>query len=76
MSSQAKQGINQIVKHALAPHWKAAELTKEQYANINRDISRKLYEIAAEQSVHDESRNRLGRIAKREVANAMKLLTA
>ncbi|EKD18353.1 uncharacterized protein L3040_006772 [Drepanopeziza brunnea f. sp. 'multigermtubi'] len=76
MSSQAKQGINKIVKHALAPHWKAAELSKEQYANINRNISRKLYEIAAEQSVHDESRNKLGRIAKREVANALKLLTA
>ncbi|KAK2626001.1 hypothetical protein QTJ16_004263 [Diplocarpon rosae] len=76
MSIEAKEGINRIVKTALAPHWKAAELTKEQYADINRDISRKLYEIAAEQRVHDESGNELGKIASTEVANAVRLLAA
>lgn len=76
MTIEAKEGINKIVKHALAPHWKAAELTKEQYAAINRDISRKLYEIAAEQKLHDESGNELGKIATTEVANAVKMLAA
>jgi hypothetical protein len=41
MSIEAKEGINKIVKSALAPHWKSAEITKEQYADINRDVSRK-----------------------------------
>ncbi|CAL3968637.1 hypothetical protein PZA11_004652 [Diplocarpon coronariae] len=76
MSIEAKEGINRIVKTALAPHWKAAELTKEQYADINRDISRKLYEIAAEQRTNDESGKELGKIASTEVANAVRLLAA
>lgn len=75
MSIEAKEGINKIVKSALAPHWKAAEITKEQYADINREISRKLYEIAAEQRTNDEAGNELGKIATTEVANAVKLLT-
>lgn len=76
MSIEAKEGINKIVKSALAPHWKAAALTKEQYADINRDISRKLYEIAAEQRINDDSGQELGKIATTEVANAVKSLTA
>ncbi|KAG4410918.1 hypothetical protein IFR04_015949 [Cadophora malorum] len=76
MSIEAKEGINKIVKSALAPHWKAAALTKEQYADINRDISRKLYEIAAEQQSNDDSGHELGKIATTEVANAVKSLTA
>ncbi|KAL2064439.1 hypothetical protein VTL71DRAFT_4933 [Oculimacula yallundae] len=76
MSSEAKEGINKIVKSALAPHWKAAALSKEQYAEINRDISRKLYDIVAEQRVNDENGNELGEIATTEVAIAVKSLTA
>ncbi|KAH6712582.1 hypothetical protein BKA61DRAFT_554066 [Leptodontidium sp. MPI-SDFR-AT-0119] len=76
MSIEAKEGINKIVKSALAPHWKAAELTKEQYADINRDISRKLYEIVAEQRINDDTGNELGKIATTEVAIAVKSLTA
>lgn len=48
MTIEAKEGISKIVKTALAPHWKAAEITKEQYADINRDVSRKLYDIVSE----------------------------
>ncbi|KAK0099498.1 hypothetical protein ONS96_008335 [Cadophora gregata f. sp. sojae] len=76
MSIEAKEDINKIVKSALAPHWKAAALTKEQYADINRDISRKLYEIAAEQRINDDSGHELGKIATTEVANAVKSLKA
>jgi hypothetical protein len=77
MSIEAKEGINKIVKSALAPHWKASELSKEQYEKINRDISRKLYEIGADRSLTDE-RNRcaLEKIATEKVATAVKSLTA
>ena len=77
MSIEAKEGINKIVKSALAPHWKAAEISKEQYADINRDISRKLYEIVADRSIADEkNRCTLEKIATAEVALAVKTLTA
>jgi hypothetical protein len=77
MSIEAKEGINKIVKSALAPHWKAAEITKEQYADINRDISRKLYEIVADRNITDEkSRCTLEKMATAEVALAVKTLTA
>ena len=77
MSIEAKEGINKIVKSALAPHWKAAEISKEQYADINRDISRKLYEIVADRSIEDEkNRCALEKIATAEVALAVKGLTA
>lgn len=77
MSIEAKEGISKIVKSALAPHWKSAEITKEQYADINRDVSRKLYEIVADHSVSDEKEKcTWEKIATDEVAMAVKSLTA
>lgn len=77
MSIEAKEGINKIVKNALAPHWRSAEITKEQYSDINRDVSRKLYEIVADRNIDDE-RQKLTweKIATAEVATAVKSLTA
>lgn len=76
MSIEAKEGVNKIVKSALAPHWKAAEITKEQYADINRDVSRKLYEIVADQAIGEETDKKLGKIATAEVETAVRLLMA
>jgi hypothetical protein len=77
MSIEAKEGINKIVKSALAPHWKSAEITKEQYADINRDVSRKLYEIVADRNINDEREKcAWEKIATAEVATAVKSLTA
>ena len=77
MSIEAKEGINKMVKSALAPHWKSAEITKEQYADINRDVSRKLYEIIADRNFADEKEKcTWERIATTEVALAVKALTA
>jgi hypothetical protein len=76
MSIEAKEGINKIVKSALAPHWKASEISKEQYEKINRDISRKLYEIVADRSLMDEKNKcALEKIATEKVAMAVKSLT-
>jgi len=77
MSIQEKEGINQIVKSALAPHWKSAKITKEQYADINRDVSRKLYEVVAEHNISDEKeKHKWERIATIEVETAVKSLTS
>lgn len=77
MSIEAKEGINKIVKTALAPHWKGAEITKEQYAEINRDVSRKLYEIVADRNLSDErEKSTWEKIASSEVATAVKSLMA
>jgi hypothetical protein len=77
MSIEAKEGINKMVKSALAPHWKSAEITKEQYADINRDVSRKLYEIIADRNISDErEKYTWEKIATAEVAHAVKALTA
>jgi len=76
MSAEAKEGISKIVKNALAPHWKGGEITKEHYADINRDVSRKLYEIVADRSASDE-RQKIAweKFATAEVAMAVQSLT-
>ena len=77
MSIEAKESISKIVKSALAPHWKSAEITKEQYADINRDVSRKLYDVVAEKYSNQEADGRAWqKMAEHEVATAVKGLTA
>jgi CRISPR/Cas system CSM-associated protein Csm2 small subunit len=73
MSAGAKEGINKIVKSVLAPHWKSQRITKEQYADINREVSRKLYEIVADRDVSEE-KDRWEKIATSEVATAVEAL--
>lgn len=82
MSIEAKEGINKIVKSALAPHWKSGEITKEQYAEINRGVSRKLYDWVAvadgNREVDNDENIKWGweKIAAQEVATAIKSLSA
>ncbi|TVY56684.1 PHD and RING finger domain-containing protein [Lachnellula suecica] len=75
MSAEAKEGISKIVKSVLAPHWKSQRITKEQYADINREVSRKLYEIVADRDVAHE-KDRWEKIATLEVATAVESLAA
>ncbi|KAJ6788211.1 hypothetical protein PWT90_02176 [Aphanocladium album] len=77
MTQEDKKSINEIVKSALRPHWRAQKLTTEQYASINRDISRQLYEEVKNASVLDEAtRRRWEKRADQAVAQAMLDLTA
>ncbi|KAF8848713.1 hypothetical protein BDZ45DRAFT_698171 [Acephala macrosclerotiorum] len=72
---EAKEGINKIVKSALAPHWKSMEITKEQYAEINKAVSRKLYETINFRNLNDEKEKwACEKIATQEVATAVKSL--
>lgn len=73
MSAEVKDSINRIVKDALKPHWQAAEITKEQYAGVNRDVSRKLYEMVADRDI-SQNRERWEKVATTEVATAVKAM--
>jgi hypothetical protein len=77
MTQEEKKSINDIVKIALRPHWRAQKLTTEQYAIINRDISRKLYdEVKDAASLDKESRRIWEKRATQEVAQAVAELSA
>ncbi|KAG5990317.1 hypothetical protein E4U54_004137 [Claviceps lovelessii] len=77
MTQEEKKNINDIVKSALQPHWRARKLTNEQYATINRDISRKLYdEVKDASSLDEQSRRTWEKRATQEVAQAVSALSA
>jgi len=80
MSIEAKAGIRGIVKKALDPHYKKpAGITKEQYAEINKLVSRMLYDkIPNPESIEeDESARTIWEgIAHKEVQEAVKGLSS
>jgi hypothetical protein len=77
MTQEEKKNINEIVKSALRPHWRAQKLTSDQYVIINRDISRKLYEeVRDATSLDDETRRSWEKRATQEVAQAVEGLQA
>lgn len=65
-----------MVKNALGARYASKEITKDQYTDINRDVSRLLYDQvvdAADLADHD-SRNRLQKLAMDEVQKAIDAL--
>jgi hypothetical protein len=79
MSIETKKDISRIVRNALDPHYKKPSgITKEQYASINRAVSRMLYDkIADVETLEDENaKSAWERIASREVAKAVEGLLA
>ncbi|KAL1900189.1 hypothetical protein Sste5346_002499 [Sporothrix stenoceras] len=74
---EMKESISSIVRSALKPHWKSSHLTADQYAVINRDVSRKLYEEVADPAIVDtEARKLWEQKANREVERAVADLQA
>ncbi|KAK4455929.1 hypothetical protein QBC34DRAFT_4178 [Podospora aff. communis PSN243] len=74
---EVKENISSIVRSALNPHWKSSKLTSEQYAAINRDISRKIYEqVQDPAAVGDDARRSWETMASQEVARAVADLRA
>ncbi|KAF4121343.1 PHD-finger [Geosmithia morbida] len=72
MTQEEKKKINDIVKSALRPHWRAQKLTSEQYATINRDISRKLYEeVTNANALNDDAKRSWEHRVTQEVAQAV-----
>ncbi|KAI0013908.1 hypothetical protein F4779DRAFT_613187 [Xylariaceae sp. FL0662B] len=73
---EMKESISGIVKDALKPHWKSGNITADQYASINRDLSHKLYREVSEEALNDDARQRFEKIATTEVARAIADLKA
>ncbi len=72
LSLEMKESISRVVRTALDPHWKSSELTADQYAAINRDVSRKLYEeVTNPNTVDADVRKLWERKASREVERAV-----
>lgn len=69
---EVKEDISQVVRAALKPHWKSSQLSREQYENINRAVSHKIYEEVSDPSaVNDDAKRHWEKIATNEVARAV-----
>lgn len=69
---EVKENISQLVRAALKPHWKSSQLSADQYATINRNVSHKIYEEVKDPStVDDEAKRHWEKIAITEVARAV-----
>ncbi|QSZ30032.1 hypothetical protein DSL72_004550 [Monilinia vaccinii-corymbosi] len=74
MSIEEKESINKMVKKALGPHWKSQKISPEEYSDINRNVSRKLYELIADKDISDGDKSSWERIATAEVSKAIQSL--
>lgn len=75
MSLSAKLNAQKMVSAALQPYYRGNAISKDQYTDINRSISRMLYDKAGDLgSVSGEARETWERFANEEVAKAVKSL--
>lgn len=77
MSLSAKLNAQKLVSAALQPYYRGHAISKDQYTDINRSISRMLYDKAGDLgSVSGDARETWERFANEEVAKAVKFLKA
>ncbi|KAJ5956248.1 hypothetical protein N7501_010527 [Penicillium viridicatum] len=70
-----KADIQKMVGTGLKPHYKKKTISKEQYTNINRSISRMLYErVGDKETLEPDERTNLETEAKHEVQNTIDAL--
>ncbi|KAI4110532.1 MAG: hypothetical protein LQ339_001398 [Xanthoria mediterranea] len=75
MSLTAKEGVAKMVSSALKPHYHRSEISKDQYTDINRSVSRMLYEkVGVEENLNDGARESWEKMASEEVAKAVECL--
>ncbi|KAJ6133913.1 hypothetical protein N7523_000235 [Penicillium sp. IBT 18751x] len=71
-SLAVKSDIQKMVGAALKPHYRAKTISKDQFTEINRTISRKLYErVGSADSLDPEPRTDIEAVAKHEVQNTI-----
>ena len=65
-----------MVKLALGPRYRDKEISKEQYTDINRDVSRKMYERVGDASAlaDQAERERWQEVAEEEVRHAIEVM--
>ncbi|CAF9940468.1 MAG: PHD and RING finger domain-containing protein 1 [Alectoria fallacina] len=77
MPLSTKTDLQRMVSTALAPHYQSNTVSKDQYTDINRNVSRLLYEKVGDAgSVNGEARKTWERLASDEVAKAVLSLKA
>ncbi|KAK9367478.1 hypothetical protein V1509DRAFT_626770 [Lipomyces kononenkoae] len=74
LSLEEKTEIQEIVRDALRPHYRAGDLSKDQYTDINKKVSHVLYDLAIREihpnessSVVEKMKDRWVKIATSEV---------
>lgn len=75
LSLSAKSDVQKLVSAALKPRYKNQEISKEEYTQINRDVSRMLYDKIGDIAALDQdARNRWEKVADDEVSRAIHTL--
>jgi len=76
LSYSAKEEIQRMVKLALGPRYREKEINKDQYTDVNRDVSRKMYEMVGNASALTDQagRERWQIVAEQEVKKAIETL--
>lgn len=77
MSLSAKADLQKLVSAALKPHYRNNTVNKDQYTDINRNVSRMLYDLAGDMgAANEEKRGEWERLATTEVEKAVQGLQA
>jgi hypothetical protein len=76
MSYSTKTEIQRMVKAVLGPRYRGGEINKDQYTDINRDVSRMLYEQVgdAEGLANQDGREKWQEVASAEVERAVQII--
>jgi hypothetical protein len=76
LSFSTKAEIQRMVKSALNPRYRDKEISKDQYTDINRDISRKMYDMVGDVSAlaDQNEREKWQAVAEAEVKKAVDAL--
>ena len=76
MSLSTKSDLQKMVKDALRPHYKNNHVSKDQYTDINRSVSRMLYDRVGDTgNLSGDAREAWEKMASDEVAKAVQSLT-
>jgi hypothetical protein len=76
MSYSTKTEIQRMVKAVLGPRYRGGEINKDQYTDINRDVSRMLYDKVgdAEGLANQDGRDKWQEVASAEVERAVQTI--
>ena len=77
MSLNAKADVQKLVATALKPHYNEQTISKDEYTNINREISRMLYDKIGDSGALDgDGKAVWEKVAGEEVNKAVNALRA
>ncbi|EPS38228.1 hypothetical protein H072_7959 [Dactylellina haptotyla CBS 200.50] len=74
LSLTNKKEIEKIVRSVLAPYYQAGDMSSEQFADINKSVSRSLYNKIGDGRIREWEKTKWQGLAKKEVDRQMDLL--